>query len=318
MISSPKQQITEALKNGRIEGSWIISGPYGVGKKTFVKQLCSFLIMGDWNTHLNYDPNIKWIEYGLTDEAKKEIQKMILAGKQVEENDKTTAHKKEITVDEIRDAIKFLSLKPGKNEYRIVIISPADDMNRHASNALLKILEEPYPRSIIILLSQNSGKLLPTIRSRCRQIIIPRLSFSEEVAILKKKFQNCQECELIAELSDGSIGLGIKIYETNGLSIYQKMNSFFVPIHNLDIEKVNDFAETVYKNDDAFFLFQTFLLHWFNKQIKETFESQSILSESLLTLYKETNILFKDVANLYLDKKQAIINSLLKISEVLS
>lgn len=315
---NPKNQIMEALKKGKISGSWLISGPYGVGKKTFARQLASFLTTGNWETYLNYHPNIKWIECGLTEEAKKEIQKMILAGKEVEDNSKTNTRKKEITIDDIREGIKFLSLKPGENEYRILIISLADDMNSNAANALLKILEEPYPQSIILLLSQNPGKLLPTIRSRCRQIIIPRLNFKEEVLVLKENLKDCQSYELIAELSEGSVGLALKIHETDGISIYQKMISFLVPLHRLDIAQLNEFAEMIHKNEDAFFLFQTFLLSWFRKQIKDSFSDKQKLSESLLSIYQETNILFRNVSNLYLDRKQAIINTFLKISEVLT
>lgn len=315
---TPKEQIQQSLKKGKISGSWLISGAYGVGKKTFAKKLAAFLTTGNWDTPLDYHPNIKWIECGLTEDAKKEIQKMILAGKGVEENTKTGARKKEITIDDIRESIKFLSLKPSENEYRILIISLADDMNKNAANALLKILEEPYPRSIILLLSQNTGKLLPTIRSRCRQIVIPCLSFDKEVSVLKEILKSSKTHELLAELSTGSIGLALKIHEINGISIYQKMISFLVPTHRIDIEQLNEFAEMLQKDDEAFFLFQTFLFNWLNKQIKNSFSSNPLLSESLLTIYEETDILFKNVSNLYMDKKQAIINTLLKISEELS
>ncbi len=314
---TPKEQILQTIKKGKITGSWLISGSYGVGKKTFARKLAAFLLTGDWEANVENHPNLKWIEHSLTEDAKKEIQKMILAGKSVEENAKTTAKKKEITVDDIRNGLKFLSLKAGENEYRILIVSPADDMNPNAANALLKVLEEPYPRSILLLISQNSGKLLPTIRSRCRQITIPNMGFEEELAELKKIIPDCKAPELLTELSAGSIGLALKIHELNGLNIYQKMNTFFVPFHRLDIAALNEFVTTI-DDDDTFFIFSLFLFGWLNKQAKSYLSINPLLAEKFVDIYEETNKLFQTTAHLYLDRKQAVINTFLSISEALS
>ncbi len=316
-MPSPYDQIASSLKTGKISGSWLITGPFGVGKKTFAKRISSFLTTGNYDAKIEYNPNIKWIECALTDEAKKEIQKMILAGKEVEENAKTQMRKKEITVDDIREGIKFLSLKSSSNEYRILIISLAEEMNTNAANALLKVLEEPFDRSLILLLSQNPGKLLPTIASRCRKIQIHPMEFNEEVSELKKLLPNETHVELLAELSGGSIGLALKIHENEGLQIYQKMTACISSIKCLDIQNINNFAESIYKNDEAFSLFKIFLTDWFNKKVKDSYEINPLQSEKILNLYEATNTLFANVANLYLDRKQAIINTFLSISEVL-
>lgn len=315
---SPYEQITNSLKNGKITGSWLITGPFGVGKKTFANRLSAFLTTGNWDTKIDFNPNVKWITCSLTEDAKKEIQKMILAGKEVEENTKTLARKKEITVDDIREGVKFLSLKSNADEYRILIISLAEEMNTNAANALLKMLEEPFPRSVILLLSQNMGKLLPTIASRCRKINIQRLAFEDEIVELKKLLPESPHIELLAELSDGSIGLALKIHENDGLKLYQKMNACFIPLSRMDIQALNDFADTVHKNEESFTLFQIFLTNWFAKTIKETYETNPILSENLLNLYETTNALFSNVSNIYLDRRQAIINTFLSIGEVLN
>lgn len=317
-MQTAQEQISAALKNSKISGSWLITGPFGVGKKTFARSLCSFLTTGNWNESQSFNPNVKWIECDLTEEAKKEIQKMILAGKEVESNAKTMAKKKEITVDDIREGIKFLSLKSSENEYRVLVISLAEDMNTNAANALLKMLEEPFPRSIILLLCQNTGKLLPTIASRCRKIKIPKLSFDKMMAKLNEKFPGDPHLDLLAELSDGSIGMAIKIHENDGLKIYQKMTSFFVPVHRVDIQALNDFADLVYKDENIYFLFQTFLLNWLTQKIKEEYDVNKELSETLMGIYENTITLFSNVSTIYLDRRQTIMNSILSISEVLS
>lgn len=312
------EQITNALKNGKISGSWLITGPFGVGKKTFAKRLCAFLKTGNWDAQIDFNPNVKWIECGLTEDAKKEIQKMILAGKEVEESSKTQARKKEITIDDIREGVKFLSLKSNENEYRILVIALAEEMNVNAANALLKMLEEPFYRSIILLICQNTGKLLPTIVSRCRKIQIPLLSFDETIDELKKILPETAHIDLLAELSGGSIGLALKIHEENGLQLYQKMNTFFVPVHRIDIQSLNDFAEHLNKNDAAFSLYQIFLTKWFNQTIKDKYQFDPLRAEKLLQVYEDTVKLFSNVSNIYLDKKQAVINTFLSVAEVLN
>lgn len=316
-MQTPQEQINAALKNGKVSGSWLITGPFGVGKKTFAKGLCSFLTNGNWTDSMDYNPNVKWIECDLTEEAKKEIQKMILAGKEVESNSKTSARKKEITVDDIREGVKFLSLKSGVNEYRILVISLAEDMNINAANALLKMLEEPFPRSVILLLCENTGKLLPTIASRCRKIQIHPLGFDDMLKKLNERLPNTPHLDLLAELSNGSIGLALKIHENDGLKIYQKLNSFFVPVHRVDVQALNDFAELVYKDDAAYDLFQIFLLNWLTQKIKDEYQTNPNLCENLLNVYDTTTSLFSSVSNIYLDKKQTVINSILSICEVL-
>lgn len=315
---APEEQVKSVLKQGKMAGSWLVVGPYGVGKRAFVNRLCGFLMTGDWSASLTFHPDIKWIERSLTEEEKKETVKMILAGKAVETPDKDRARKKEITVDDIRDGLKFLSLKSSGTGRRVLIVSLADEMNENAANALLKMLEEPYPNTVILLICQNMGKLLPTIRSRCRKIIMRTLSETEMKTALKKELPDCKDIDLLASLSDGSLGLAKDIWQNKGIELYQKMISFCVPNRQIDIEKLNQFNDSCAKNEMAFFLLKTFLLDWIGAQAKAQALQGHITADEWMDLYQETNRLFLDIDSLYLDKKQCLFNIFLKISERLS
>lgn len=316
-MNTPQEQILQAYQKGKITGSWLISGAFGVGKRTFVKHICSLLINHNFEGMIDTHQNIKWIERSLTDDAKKEIQKMILAGKEVVENEKTMARKKEITIDDIREGIKFLSLKALENEYRILIIAPADDMNINASNALLKILEEPFPGTVIFLLCENTGHLLPTIKSRCRKIMIPKMSFQEELAVLEKQFPKEKNLDLLAEISDGSLGMALKIKENDGLRLYQELLGFITPLSQIDLEGINALAEDLNKNEDLYSLFRFFLDKYLLEQIKENVAKDKHKAENLLSFYENTNQLFQSVQSVNLDKRQAIINTILKLCGVI-
>jgi DNA polymerase III subunit delta' len=79
---------------------------------------------------------------------------------------------REIKIDQIRAIGDFMALSTHRNGYRVLVLHPAEAMNAAAANALLKTLEEPPPRSLIILVSDQLGRLLATIRSRCQRVLL--------------------------------------------------------------------------------------------------------------------------------------------------
>ncbi|MBA5724526.1 DNA polymerase III subunit delta' [Candidatus Liberibacter sp.] len=123
-----------------------------------------------------------------------------------------------ITVDEIRRIRYFLSLTANIGHWRIVMIDPADGMNRNAANALLKILEEPPARVLFILISHVSGRVLSTVQSRCLPIKFQALSEKnlynalENLGILFSR----QQGEILQRASHGSVATALKILNHGG------------------------------------------------------------------------------------------------------
>lgn len=128
-----------------------------------------------------------------------------------------------ITVDEVRRAGKFFSQTSGTESWRIVIVDPADDMNRSAANAILKMLEEPPRRSMFLVLSHAPGRLLPTIRSRCMPLVLRPLAEAD----LRRALQDlglavapAVEARLM-EAAGGSVAQAIKLVNYGGLDILE-------------------------------------------------------------------------------------------------
>ena len=147
-------KIISAYRAGKTAQSWIIYGPEGIGKHKVVDEV-SKVLLGEHAGDLS--AGLKVIECGLTEEAKKAVQKAILDGQTPDEED-LARKKSEITVEDIRSGIDFLSLKTTL-PCRILVISLADEMNEKAQNTLLKTLEEPYDNTLILLISENVEKL---------------------------------------------------------------------------------------------------------------------------------------------------------------
>ena len=309
--------IQKAVLSGRIAGSWLISGGHDFEKKSFVSNICSELFHQNFDSADMFHPDVRWIECGLTEESKKLIQKQILAGKALTGAD-DLSYKREITVEDIRIGIQFLSLKGATDRWRLLIINPADKMNENAANALLKMLEEPNDRSIIFLLCQNLGKLLPTIKSRCRKIVLHPLSDADLSRELQKLYPALTDVDLVVRLSAGSLGLAREICDHDGLGLYQRMISLFLPTDRLSVDAVKTFAADVSENPVAFRLLKKFLSDWLTDRVKQNVSTSPFVAEDYMDLHREIMGLFQDIDRIYLDPKQVIQAVFFKIAEVLS
>src|SRR5262249_5576212 len=162
----------------------------------------------------------------------------------------------EIVVEDTRAIAGFLRLTPAEGGWRIVIVDTADEMNRHAANAVLKILEEPPDRAILILVSDNPGRLLPTIRSRCRRLSLRPLS-SALVADLLGRYRpdlSASDRTVLLDLAEGSIGHAIELAEQKGLELHRRLVELLARLPELDGSAVHAFADSVSRwgSEDAF------------------------------------------------------------------
>jgi DNA polymerase III subunit delta' len=131
----------------------------------------------------------------------------------------------EIVVGDTREIGTFLRLTPAEGGWRVVVVDGADEMNRNAANALLKILEEPPRRALLLLIAHSPGKLLPTIRSRCRRLALSPLP-TETVRQLLVRYRPdlaAADAEAIAALAGGSIGTGLDLADAGGLDLYRSL-----------------------------------------------------------------------------------------------
>ena len=185
-----EQTLLNLALSGRMPHGWIFSGPAGIGKATLAFRLARFLL------HRGFEVGIApgLAPRDLSVPANSTVSAQVAAGSHPDllvvtpEDDV-----KDLNVEQIRTVAPFLSMTAAQSGWRMVIIDGADRMNRAAQNALLKVLEEPSPNSILILLTDHLGKMLPTIRSRSRLL---RLSADHE-----------QSLEILAGMDDRLLAL---------------------------------------------------------------------------------------------------------------
>ena len=215
--------ILNQLLNNQISNSLLLSGNKGIGKYYFIIQLINEYIKKiisseNINHHLsllknNTHPNI------------------IIVKKEIDE--KTKKIKNFITIDQIRKINQFsLETSVIENIPKFIVIDSADDMNSNASNALLKILEEPKLNTYFFLISHKPSSLLPTIKSRCLKINLSNHNYDNFNNIIEISNPDVDEetKKFLYDITNGSPGL-IKEYE------FDEILNFFERLINLIIDK---------------------------------------------------------------------------------
>lgn len=122
---------------------------------------------------------------------------------------------KSISVEDIRNILKGLVIKPLYSKYKIIIINDADNMTVQAQNAVLKSLEEPPPYVIFILTVQSGAAMTQTVRSRCQRIFFDKLGYEDIIGILEAKYgSRLPEWDFIVSYADGVIGTALELIDS--------------------------------------------------------------------------------------------------------
>jgi DNA polymerase III subunit delta' len=204
-----ERQLLRDAGLGRLAHGWLISGPRGIGKATLAYRFARAMLAGTGALGMPSDhPVFKRVASG--GHADLLVVEPAFDAKKGEEA-------REISVEQAREVAQFLSLTPGESQWRVVIIDPIDQLNTNAANAILKILEEPPPQALLLLVSHNPGALLPTIRSRCRNLRLSPLTRGDFRHVMQRLLPSLDDgrLETLGQLTDFSPGLAA-MYEGQG------------------------------------------------------------------------------------------------------
>lgn len=176
--------LAQAYHDGRMHHALLLEGPQGIGKATLAFHLATHILNHPQRGLAPLDIARPDFTTSLSRQIAGGMHPAVLHINRPFDA-KTAKFRTAITVEEIRRVSHFLNRTAHDNGWRIVIVDPADDMNRNAANALLKTLEEPPTRALFMLISHSSGRLLPTIRSRCQSLAFKPLADTAMVAALE-------------------------------------------------------------------------------------------------------------------------------------
>ena len=162
-MAAPAAAFFQAWEGDRLHHAWLLAGPRGLGKAAFAWRVSRLLLgaapLGRELASAPDDPVNRLI-------AARAHPDLLVLERETEDG----KPRRNIPVDEARRLPEFFSKAPGLAPHRVAIVDAADDLNVNSANAVLKTLEEPPPRGVLLLVAHAPGRLLPTIRSRCRRL----------------------------------------------------------------------------------------------------------------------------------------------------
>jgi DNA polymerase III subunit delta' len=235
-----ERTLAETFASGHMHHGWLIRGPEGIGKATLAYRIARHVLANPderdaLHTSLSVPDDSK---------AARGVRNLSHAGLLVLRrpwDQKNKRHMTIISVDEVRRLRNFTAHTAGDNAWRCVIVDTADELNIAAANALLKSLEEPPARTIFLLLASEPGRLLPTIRSRCRTLDLLPLNDTDLKRAVGDAYgaadQDPPDEALWPELlrlSGGSVRRALALINGDGLKLYERVRQFFGLLPKVD------------------------------------------------------------------------------------
>ncbi len=303
-----EQILLNAWKNNSLHNSWLLSGVEGIGKATLAYRFARFLLAADWEKRAQYTslevsennpvyklifnnahPDLKIIERDYTDTDKRKILKAIKDGEQLSDEEMRSLKKSAfIRVDDVRTINEFLTKRSADNNWRIVIIDSIDDMNPASANAVLKILEEPPYKTVMI--DNSVASLLRRYR--------PSLS--------EKAIQN------LVKIASGSIGKAMVYADNEALTKYDELCKIVYAKNKFSISDLLKFCDGAISDEANYYLVQELILKFIAENVKTCERPDEVAGawDNAIKVFNETE-------RLNLDKKQALINVITHLVKVI-
>jgi DNA polymerase III subunit delta' len=309
--------LLDAMRSGRLHHAWLITGPDGIGKATLAFRFARRLLAGmpEDNT-LALDPQHPTF-------------RRVAAGAHADlltvergYDERRRRMRTQIAVEDVRRISDFMSLTPAEGGWRIAIVDGAEDMNQSSANALLKILEEPPRRAIVLLVCAAPGRLLPTIRSRCRRLRLDPLGQAAMDRLLTLYLPDLagDERGRLATVAEGSPGRALLLAEQEGLAIAGLVNEVLTALPNLKPARAYGVADTLLRGEPAFSNFMDLLRAGIATSVRDVVRGRGDEEQSRLVALRPLDAwgdvwhaltrLQDETERFNLDKRQAIVAGL--------
>jgi DNA polymerase III subunit delta' len=291
-----------AFTSGRPHHAWMITGPSGIGKASFAYHIARHVLSQNKDAaqverwiHARAHPDLVVLERSLNDSKPRKL-------------------KAEISVDDGRKFIDFFARTSSSGGWRIGLVDAADDFNTESGNALLKLVEEPPAKALILLVCHAPGKILRTLRSRCRTLPLSPLTERETASVLQNlpldPPPDATALQTATSICGGRPGFALQLMGSEGAKAFHA----FKTAKRLDALTRNaigqHFATRALAQHD-FDVFMGLFLEWLAERTKTTANPQ------LASLYGELGQQQAIVGGYNLDRRTAIMDILTQVDQAL-
>lgn len=285
-----------ALASGRLHHAWLLTGSEGIGKAALAFRMARVLL----NAVDGTSPAGHLVTAGTHPD-------LLAVGRGFDE--KRQRLRGEIVADEIRPIGAFMHRTAAEGGWRVVIIDTAETMNRNAANALLKILEEPPPRALLLLTSATPGLLLPTIRSRVRKLPVLPLTDEEVRTVLRQRAPDTStgEIERVVALAEGSPGRAMALLADRDGALAAVAAE---AVAGMPMQRQMEVAAEIARVEAAFGLFFGLLASALADVAKKSASRELGRAKKLVDSWEQVRRIERETLRFNLDRQEAVIEAL--------
>lgn len=271
--AAAEQILLGSYRAGRMPHAWMIAGPAGIGKATLAYRLARFVL-----AHAEPGAAEVAAARSLAVGAEHTVARRIAAQAQGDlltlerrVNEKTGKLYQDIAVDDVRRTVTFFGATAGEGGWRIAIVDAVDELNAAGANALLKIVEEPPQRSLLLLVAHSPARVLPTIRSRCRVLALRPLDPPDVARAAAAALGRDPEEPAItaaAAAADGSVARAIALCGGPLLTVRERVSALLDTVPKVDPRGLHALGDLLERAErEAFSTFVETVQGWLSSQL---------------------------------------------------
>jgi len=303
-----EQVLLASYKSGRVPHAWLIGGSPGIGKATLAYRFARFVLAHpdptsakvQKATSLAVDP-----DHPVSRRIAVQAQGDLLVFERVV-NEQTGKLYTVIRVDDVRKGVSFFGSTAGEGGWRIAIVDSVDDLQREGANALLKVLEEPPARALLLLVSHAPGRVLPTLRSRCRRLLLRPLEEADVVrAAAAATGRDAKDVEIAtaAHAAEGNVARAVALLDEDAQALRQRVLDLIAQLPEPDPRALHALGDTLGSSDpQTLETFMDLVNGWLSAQLSTAARGKPHM-ERVAQTWEKVNSAARDVEAYNLERK---------------
>lgn len=312
-------ELLEAFQSGKLPHAWIIGGEKGIGKASLAWRFAKFLLA---NPRFDAPAVVAATSLAVPEEnaVVHRVHSLGHGDVQVlrrEWNEKTKKPFSDIRAEDVRKAVHMFQFAASEGGYRIVILDCAEDLNATSANALLKMIEEPPERSLFLIVSHQPNRILPTIRSRCRMLLLQPLSPENCVKAVSHFATHAapQDIERACALAGGSVSRAMKLISGKSLDVNIRLGALLNRLPRVDWREVHAIADAVSQraNEEEFETLVDCVLDWLHVQIHK--EAPAAARAAFAEAWDKFSQLVRQNEAYNLDRRALVLASISELAQ---
>jgi DNA polymerase III subunit delta' len=316
-----ERELLNGYRSEKLAHAWLIGGPEGIGKATLAWRFARFILAEP-------DPTSARVraadDLSVDFDALAVRQAMALAHPDLTAlrrgwNTQSKNFYSEIRVEDVRNALQLFQKSAGAGGWRICIVDSAEDLNRAGANALLKMIEEPPPRSLFLIVAHRPGQVIATIRSRCRRVNLESLAPEAVVEViggLGEPWSAIGQAEAAraAARANGSVREALKRIDPAANEIGALIESAVAQLPTADFRAIHKLADAVSARGagDAFDRLMNALYDWLAERARGGGEGARLAS--IAELWDKIRAATREAEAYNLDKKLHVLSIFAELS----